>query len=104
MPVIPLHLLPKLLAAEDHAQKRPGTTFKGGEESVQYYISQTCDEQRFEARKVGFSSECLNFSATVYSSVGNCFASNTAHKPKTFPLRFSFLMSEFDTCSKIVYT
>ena len=102
--MIPLHLLPKLLATEDHAQKLPGTTFKGGEESVQYYISQTCDEQRFEARKVGFSSECLNVSATVYSSVGNCFASNTTHKPKTFPLRLSSLMSEFDTCSIIVYT
>ena len=97
MLVIPLHLLPKLLATEDHAQKLPGTTFKGGEESVQYYISQTCDEQRFR-------SECLNFSATVYSSVGNCFASNTTHKPKTFPLRLSSLMSEFDTCSIIVYT
>ena len=32
----------------------------GGEEGGDYYISQTCDEQRFAVRKSGFSSaECL---------------------------------------------
>ena len=29
-----------------------------------YYISQTCDQERFEARKVIFSWECLNSFAT----------------------------------------
>ena len=32
-------------------------------EGGQYYISQTCVYQRFEARKVVFSSECLNIFA-----------------------------------------
>ena len=31
-----------------------GTTLNGREEGRQYYISQTCDQQRFEARKVVF--------------------------------------------------
>ena len=33
------------------------------EEGGQYYISQTCGWQRFEARKVVFSSECLKIFA-----------------------------------------
>ena len=33
---------------------------KGKEEGGQYYISQTCDQEGFEARKVVFSWECLN--------------------------------------------
>ena len=36
----------------------------GGEEGGQYYISQTCDQERFETRKVVFSWECLNICAT----------------------------------------
>ena len=49
--------------------KRGGTTLNGREEGDQYYISQTCDQERFEARKVGFSWECnwlwlLSFSST----------------------------------------
>ena len=36
----------------------------GREEGGQYYISQTCDYKRFEARKVVFWWECLNISAT----------------------------------------
>ena len=36
----------------------------GREEGGQYYISQTCDQERFEARKVVFSWECLNIFAT----------------------------------------
>ena len=39
-----------------------------GEEGGQYYISQTCDQERFEARKVVFSWECLNSFATGCSS------------------------------------
>ena len=39
-----------------------------GEEGGQYYISQTCDQERFEARKVVFSWECLNIFATGCSS------------------------------------
>ena len=44
--------------------KLGGTTFNGREEGGQYYISQTCDQQRFEARKVVFSWECLNIFVT----------------------------------------
>ena len=47
--------------------KLGGTTLNGREEEGQYYISQTCDQERFEARKVVFSWECLNISATGYS-------------------------------------
>ena len=36
----------------------------GREEGGQYYISQTCDQERFEARKVGFPWECVNIFAT----------------------------------------
>ena len=36
----------------------------GTEEGGQYYISQTCDQKRIEARKVVFSLECLNIFAT----------------------------------------
>ena len=40
--------------------KLGGTTLNGRKEGGQYYISQTCDQERFEARKVVFSWECLN--------------------------------------------
>ena len=36
----------------------------GREEGGQYYISQTCDPERFEARKVVFLRECFNIFAT----------------------------------------
>ena len=36
----------------------------GREEGGLYYILQTCDQERFEARKVVFSWECLNLFAT----------------------------------------
>ena len=36
----------------------------GREEGGQYYISQTCDQERFEARKVVFSWKCLNIFAS----------------------------------------
>ena len=47
--------------------------FKWGEDGGQYFISQTCDQQRFEARQVVFSWERLNIFATacsVSASVG----------------------------------
>ena len=47
-----------------------GTTLNGREEGVQYHISQTYDQERFEARKVVFSWECLNIFATGCSSIG----------------------------------
>ena len=36
----------------------------GREEGGQYYILRTCDHERFEARRVVFSWECLNNFAT----------------------------------------
>ena len=36
----------------------------GREEGGQSYITQTCDQEQFEARKVVFSWECLNIFAT----------------------------------------
>ena len=44
--------------------KRGGTTLNGREEGGQYYILQTCDQERFEARKVVFLWECLIIFAT----------------------------------------
>ena len=44
--------------------KLGGTTLNGREEGGQYYILQTCDQERFEARKVVFPWECLNTFAT----------------------------------------
>ena len=44
--------------------KLGGTTLNGREEGGQYRISQTYDQERFEARKVVFSLECLNIFAT----------------------------------------
>ena len=44
--------------------KLGGTTLNGREEGVQYYILPTCDQERFEARKVVFPWECLNIFAT----------------------------------------
>ena len=44
--------------------KLGGTTLNGREEGGQYYISQTCDPERFEARKVVFLRECFNIFAT----------------------------------------
>ena len=48
--------------------KLGGITLNGREEGGQYYISQTCDQERFEVRKVIFSWECLNSFATGCSS------------------------------------
>ena len=66
----PLHLLSKLLAIEDHTQNLGEQLWMGGrrEEGGQYYISQTCDQERFAARKVIFSWECLNIFAAGCST------------------------------------
>ena len=48
--------------------KLGGTTLSGREEGGQYYILQTCDQERFEARKVVSPWECLNIFATGCSN------------------------------------
>ena len=48
--------------------KLGGTTLNWREEGGQYYILQTCDQERFEARKVVFPWECLIIFATGCSA------------------------------------
>ena len=62
--VIPPPPLIKVARNTRPCSKLGRTTLNGREEGGQYHISQTCDQQRFEARKVVFSWECLNISAT----------------------------------------
>ena len=50
--------------------KLGGTTLNGREEGGQYYILQTFDQERFEARKVVFPGECLIIFATGCSAGG----------------------------------
>ena len=64
MLVIPPSSLIKLAGNTRSYSKLGGTTLNGKEEGGQYYISQTPDQERSEARKVVFSSECLNIFAT----------------------------------------
>ena len=64
MLVIPPPPLIKVASNTRPYSKLGGTTLNGREEGGQYYISQTCDQERFEARKVVFSWECLNIFAT----------------------------------------
>ena len=61
--VIPPPPLIKVASNTRPCTKLGGTTLNGMEEGGQYYISQTCGWQRFEARKVVFSSECLKIFA-----------------------------------------
>ena len=69
----PLHPLSKLLAIQDvPCSKFGGTTLNGREEGGQHYISQTCNQQRFQARKVVFWWECLNIFATGCSGTHPC--------------------------------
>ena len=65
--VIPPPPLIKVASNTRPCSKLGGTTLNGREEGGQYYISQTCDQQRFEGRKVVFSRECLNTFATGFS-------------------------------------
>ena len=62
--VIPPPPLIKVASNTRPYSKLGGTTVNGREEGGQYYISQTCDQERFEARKVVFSWKCLNIFAT----------------------------------------
>ena len=62
--VIPPPPLIKVASNTRPYSKLGGTTLNGREEGGQYYISQTCNQQRFEAKKVVFSWECLNIFAT----------------------------------------
>ena len=71
--VIPLHPLSKLLAVQKPCSKLGGTTLNGREEGGQYYISQTCDQERLEARKVIFSWECFDSFATGCSFIWHCY-------------------------------
>ena len=62
--VIPPPPLIKVASNTRPCSKLGGTTLNGREEGGQYYISQTCDQERFEAKKVVFSWECLDIFAT----------------------------------------
>ena len=62
--VIPPPPLIKVASNTRPCSKLGGTTLNGREEGGQYYISQTCDQERFEARKVVFSWESLNIFPT----------------------------------------
>ena len=66
--VIPPPPFIKVASNTRASSKLGGTTLNGREEGGQYYISQTCDQERLEARKVVFSWECLNIFATGCSS------------------------------------
>ena len=65
--VIPPPPLIKVASNTRPYSKLGGTTLNGREEGGQYYISQTCDQERFEAGKVVFSWEWLNIFATGLS-------------------------------------
>ena len=63
--VIPPPPLIKVASNTRPYSKLGGTTLNGREEGGQYYISQTCDQEQFEARKVVFFLwECLKIFAT----------------------------------------
>ena len=62
--VIPPPPLIKVASNTRPCSKLGGTTLNGRDEGDQYYISQTCDQQWFEARKVVFLWECRNIFAT----------------------------------------
>ena len=62
--VIPPPPLIKVVSNTRPYSKLGGTTLNGREEGGQFYILQTCDPERFEARKVVFPWECL----TIFAS------------------------------------
>ena len=61
--VIPPPPLIKVASNTRPCSKLGGTTLNGREEGGQYYISHTCHQERFEARMVVFSWDCLNIFA-----------------------------------------
>ena len=68
MLVIPPPPLIKVASNTRPYSKLGGTTLSGREEGGQYDISQTCDQERFEARK------CLNifgFGCSIHVSILN---------------------------------
>ena len=69
--VIPPPPLIKVASNTRPYSKLGGITLNGKEGGGQYYILQTCDHERFEARKVVFSWECLNIFASGCSLVVN---------------------------------
>ena len=62
--VIPPPPLIKVASNTRPYSKLGGTTLNGRKEGGQYYIFQTCDQERFEARKVVFPWECLSIFET----------------------------------------
>ena len=68
--VIPPPPLIKVASNTRPCSKLGGTTLNGREEGGQYYILQTCDQERFEARKVVFPWECLIIFVTGCSTGG----------------------------------
>ena len=67
--VIPPPSLIKVASNARPYSKLGGTTLNGREEGCQYDILQTCDQERFEARKVVFPWECLIIFATGWVQV-----------------------------------
>ena len=63
-PVHDLCKVIKVVSSTRPCSKLGGTTLNGRKEGGQYHISQTCDSQRFEARKVVLWSECLKMFST----------------------------------------
>ena len=66
--VIPPPYLIKVASNTRPYSKLGGTALNGREEGGQYYISQTCDEERFEARKVFFRGSVTTFLQVVVAS------------------------------------
>ena len=71
--------------------KLGGTTLNGREEGGQYYILQTCDQERFEARKVVFPWECL----IIFATGCRCNKNNCLHLPHNAALTLPMLFIEF---------
>ena len=61
MLVIPPPPLIKVASNTRPGSKLGGTTLNGREKGGQYYISQTCDQEGFEARKVVFCESVSTF-------------------------------------------
>ena len=66
--VVPPPPLIKVSSNTRPCSKLGGIILNGREEGGQYYISQTCDQERFEARKVGFSWSVSTFLQLVVAS------------------------------------
>ena len=93
--VIPPPPLIKVASNTRPCSKLGGTTLNGREEGGQYYISHTRQQERFAARKVVFSWECLNIFATGCSS---CAYSKFIHPC----LRYPFLQHQISNYQQIL--